>query len=574
MKVVGRLKAVLGLDTKKFNKGVENAKKKTSSFGKNINKIGGIIAGAFAVDKIISFGKAIVQTTAQFQKFNAVLTQTLGSKGEARRAMNDIVEFASKTPFQVEELTDSFVKMANRGMKPTMSEMRSLGDLAAATGKTFDQLAEASLDAVVGEFERLKEFGIKARREGDKVNFTFKGQTTTVENTEKAIKDYIISLGNAQGVQGSMNAISKTTGGRISNMKDQWTQFLNTLGSRSTGIINGVIKALTKMVSMFNNAAKSIQQVKQEVLDKNTREAIEGDRKEVKELAKRYKEIGIEADGMTLQQKAANDILKQYRNLLQSLGPEEKNRKNRILAQIDALENMAKAVKKVNEETEKTKKGTGIIRDPFASGMAKKGSKAGGLAGEAQPETPTQLANMEGIIAKNKELRNQLQLNQQEVNLLGNIAQNAFQGMSNSLQQALNDGKNILDSFGKFFLDMLKSLIIKLTAAAATAAVLAALLGGTTIAGSFGMQAGGGFGSNFGAAFGQLGGFGMARGGIVPPGFPNDSYPAMLTSGEKVIPPRKLDSGKSKGYIAETSIDLRRLNIKLKENDKINSRFE
>lgn len=32
----------------------------------------------------------------------------------------------------------------------------------------------------------------------------------------------------------------------------------------------------------------------------------------------------------------------------------------------------------------------------------------------------------------------------------------------------------------------------------------------------------------------------MQTGGEVPPGFPNDTYPAMLTSGEKVIPPNKL----------------------------------
>jgi len=32
----------------------------------------------------------------------------------------------------------------------------------------------------------------------------------------------------------------------------------------------------------------------------------------------------------------------------------------------------------------------------------------------------------------------------------------------------------------------------------------------------------------------------MAAGGVVPPGYPNDSYPAMLTSGETVIPPKKL----------------------------------
>ncbi|HAS91001.1 MAG TPA: phage tail tape measure protein [Clostridiales bacterium] len=33
---------------------------------------------------------------------------------------------------------------------------------------------------------------------------------------------------------------------------------------------------------------------------------------------------------------------------------------------------------------------------------------------------------------------------------------------------------------------------------------------------------------------------GMALGGIVPPGYPNDSYPAMLTSGEAVIPAKRL----------------------------------
>lgn len=34
---------------------------------------------------------------------------------------------------------------------------------------------------------------------------------------------------------------------------------------------------------------------------------------------------------------------------------------------------------------------------------------------------------------------------------------------------------------------------------------------------------------------------GMAQGGIVPAGYPNDTYPARLTSGEMVIPPGKLD---------------------------------
>jgi hypothetical protein len=34
----------------------------------------------------------------------------------------------------------------------------------------------------------------------------------------------------------------------------------------------------------------------------------------------------------------------------------------------------------------------------------------------------------------------------------------------------------------------------------------------------------------------------MAEGGIVPPGYPGDTYPALLTSGERVIPPHQLNS--------------------------------
>ncbi len=36
----------------------------------------------------------------------------------------------------------------------------------------------------------------------------------------------------------------------------------------------------------------------------------------------------------------------------------------------------------------------------------------------------------------------------------------------------------------------------------------------------------------------------MAKGGVVPEGYPNDSYPAMLSSGEAVIPPKALPNYK------------------------------
>lgn len=204
-----------------------------------------LAAGAFSVGAITNFGREVIKITAEFQKFGAVLSNTLGSEALSDLKLQEIQAFAEKTPFAVAELTSAFVKLANSGFKPTGDEMRSLGDLAASTGKTFDQLAEAVLDAQTGEFERLKEFGIRAKDAGDSVIFTYRGVQTQVEKTSVAIRDYITNLGNAEGVSGSMAKISQTLGGQISNLGDTWDKMLLSVGSNTSGVFNKAIKAIS-----------------------------------------------------------------------------------------------------------------------------------------------------------------------------------------------------------------------------------------------------------------------------------------------------------------------------------------
>ena len=186
--------------------------------------VGGVAVAALtaAAAGLAYVAKESVRVTAEFEKMEAVLTTTLQSPVKAKAAMALIQDFAAKTPFQVNQLTESYVKLANRGFVPTMAQMRSLGDLASSTGKDFDQLVEAMLDASTGEFERLKEFGVKASVNTKKgtVSFNFRGQVSEIQNTETAINAYILSLGRQQGITGSMAAISETTGGQISNLSD------------------------------------------------------------------------------------------------------------------------------------------------------------------------------------------------------------------------------------------------------------------------------------------------------------------------------------------------------------------
>lgn len=239
-----------------FSRGSRNTRRGidgiTKSFGSLTSLAGGLLAGF----GFIEAGRAIVNTEAKFARFEAVLTNSLGSKGEARKALDNLKDFASTTPFQIDQLTDSYIKFVNRGFKPSINEMTSLGDLASSTGKEFDQLTEAILDAQTGEFERLKEFGIRASKSGDQVAFTFKGVTKTVGMSDKGIKDYLISLGKLEGVQGSMAAISATSGGKISNLQDNVMSLAASIGESLRPIIHTVIDVLAGLVQKLSGVAE------------------------------------------------------------------------------------------------------------------------------------------------------------------------------------------------------------------------------------------------------------------------------------------------------------------------------
>ena len=243
---------------KTYNKEVTETEKKVDNLGGQFGNLKEMIAGAFTVTAIVAFGKSVFDVTAKFEKLAAVMKNTLGSGSAAALAMENIKTFAKTTPFSVEELTGSFVKLANQGFRPTTDQMRKLGDLASSTGKSFDQLTEAIIDAQVGEFERLKEFGVRAQKAGDQVTFTFKGVKTQVDFTNESIRQYLTSLGDYEGVAGAAAAVSDTLGGKVNNLGDAWDNFLNKIGTLLkpilTEALNTTAEFMDNINTLFGNA--------------------------------------------------------------------------------------------------------------------------------------------------------------------------------------------------------------------------------------------------------------------------------------------------------------------------------
>ena len=234
---------------KDFTKETAKGVKLSSTFGEKVSSVFGNLAGALGITAgiagFVQLTRSIVNITAEMQKYKAVLTNTLGSSELATNALATITKFAAQTPFAVTEITDAFVRLANQGFVPTIEELRKLGDLASSTGKDFNMLAEAILDAQTGEFERLKEFGIKGKVNGDKVTFAFKGIRTEIDNNAESIRAYILSLGDLDGVKNAMEAISKTLTGQISNLGDAWDQLLVSIGNNTAGVFSKIISGIS-----------------------------------------------------------------------------------------------------------------------------------------------------------------------------------------------------------------------------------------------------------------------------------------------------------------------------------------
>ena len=227
-----------------LNNNLNQVQATSSSLSNTLTKLKSVIASVFALTAVWSFTNKVIEARSEYEKFNAVLVNTFQSDKVGAAALNMLNDFAAKTPFALNELTGSFVKLVNRGVLPTQDELTKLGDLASSQGKGFDQLTEAMLDAQTGEFERLKEFGIKASKSGDMVKLSFKGVTKEVQNNSDAITEALLQYGQMKGVAGSMEAVSQTLGGKISNLGDQWNTFLVQVGGESGEIFTGALTIL------------------------------------------------------------------------------------------------------------------------------------------------------------------------------------------------------------------------------------------------------------------------------------------------------------------------------------------
>jgi hypothetical protein len=231
--VVDELIAILGYEVK--------GEEKLRSFTRSIDQAAARLVkfaattATIAATAMSAFGKSVIDTSSMFEGFETSLTTIEGSAEKARESMDWITKFAVKTPYELDGITASFIKLKSYGIDPVNGILETLGDTASAMNKPLNQAVEAFADASTFQFERLREFGLVANQKGEEVTFqwTKNGEklTRVVKKDGAEIQKFLLEhFGNS--FSGAMLRQSKTWNGMVSNIGDAWMVFQKRVGDK------------------------------------------------------------------------------------------------------------------------------------------------------------------------------------------------------------------------------------------------------------------------------------------------------------------------------------------------------
>jgi hypothetical protein len=250
MATISRLSVSLTARTRQFKKGIASAGGVLKGFIGSIFSVKTAVIGLVGAAGLGLMAKNILDVNARVQTLKSSLKTVTGGTKQAAKAFKLIQKFASTTPFDLEQVVAAFIKLKALGMDPSEDALKSYGNTASAMGKSLNQMIEAVADASTGEFERLKEFGIKSKSEGDKVTFTFQKVATTVGKNATEIEGYLQSIGKTQ-FAGAMDDQQKNLSTAFSNLGDAFVELKTKIGESG---VNDLVSAIANKITEFIKA--------------------------------------------------------------------------------------------------------------------------------------------------------------------------------------------------------------------------------------------------------------------------------------------------------------------------------
>lgn len=257
MATVDQLIVEIKAETKGLRQGLDAVNHKLAATNKTAKSSVlnfGNLAKVFATIGLARLGGAVVTTSRQFQDLEATLRAITGSAENAANSMDLVRKFTMGTTFQLQNVSSAFTTLLNAGIAPTSDTLKDFGNLAAAFGKDITQIAQATFNATTGETEMLKQFGIKAKLEGDKISMIFREQETVIGRNSTEIVEYLRNIAQ-ENFDTALEERLNTVSGVFSNLGDMVSETFNAIGE---GGLNEALTRTGKKILSMGEAAKVV----------------------------------------------------------------------------------------------------------------------------------------------------------------------------------------------------------------------------------------------------------------------------------------------------------------------------
>lgn len=238
--------------------------------GKFLSLAGPIAATVGAIAGIGIALKKSLDSAGEMEKFTTQFSVLLGSTGEAKQRMQELAQFAAKTPFELPEVAQASktLQTLTKGALSTGEGLTLVGDAAAGAGVPFSDMSVTigrlysglQSGRPVGEAaSRLQELGVLSSEARTQLELMQK-------EGKKGPEVWGVAAKELQNFSGMMDKQSNTFEGLASTLSDSVNMSFATFGEQILPIAKDILIDVTKALEENSDVFKTLGSVMSGVL--------------------------------------------------------------------------------------------------------------------------------------------------------------------------------------------------------------------------------------------------------------------------------------------------------------------
>ena len=268
-----RLMGTIGLNNKEANKGIDETTGKAQDASTKIagffQKAAVAIGAAFAVQKLVNFGKMTVEAAASAKAIQAQFEQVFGdSQGLASDAINGMAQQFGMLPNRIKPsftATTSMFKGLGLSTEEAMAQATNAVTLASDAAAFYDMSYENANSAlssfIKGNYEGGEAIGLFANEtqlaSWASENLGVEWSNLTEADKQIARMQFAQTMQEAAGATGQAARESDSYENQLGNMKQAWSDFAALVGAP---ILDIAVQGLQTVTGWLQTAGEKVQE--------------------------------------------------------------------------------------------------------------------------------------------------------------------------------------------------------------------------------------------------------------------------------------------------------------------------